>query len=151
MTEPGDVVMRSAPLARVADVRIIELPCHRRSDGELVVAEAATGMPFAIARLFTLRAPEGAERGKHAHRLCSQLMLCVQGEVAVECDDGRERCTVLLDRGNLALLVPPTIWNTVCFRKGNSVLAVLCDRPYEAHDYIRSYDEFLAFRKTAHA
>lgn len=126
----------------------IELPRHGRPDGEVVVAEAATGVPFTIARMFTLRAPPGAERGKHAHRKCSQFMLCVHGVVDVVCEDGSDRRSIGLDRGNLALLVPPTIWNTVVFRKADTVLAVLCDRPYEEQDYIRSYSEFLAFRKT---
>jgi dTDP-4-dehydrorhamnose 3,5-epimerase-like enzyme len=134
-------------LSRVSDVRSIDLPVHREDDGELVVAEAATGVPFAIARMFTLRAQAGTERGKHAHRLCSQLMLCVQGEINIVCDDGIEQRTFSLDRGNLALLVPPTIWNTVVFTKNDSVLVVLCDRPYEEQDYIRDYLEFLAFRK----
>ena len=55
-------------LSRLADVRVIELPCHRRDDGEIVVAEGATAVPFAIARLFVLRAPAGAERAGLAGR-----------------------------------------------------------------------------------
>ena len=47
-------------LSRLADVRLVELPRHIRDDGEVVVAEGGTGVPFAIARLFVLRAPEGA-------------------------------------------------------------------------------------------
>jgi hypothetical protein len=43
--------------------------------------------------------------------------------------------------------VPPAIWNIVTFRTDQAVLTVLCDRRYEADDYIRTYAEFLAFRK----
>jgi hypothetical protein len=53
----------------------------------------------------------------------------------------------VLDRSNLALHVPPEIWNTVLFREGDSVLAVLCDRPYEEEDYIRKYSDYLSFRQ----
>jgi hypothetical protein len=74
-------------------------------------------------------------------------MLCVSGAVEVVCDDGNDKKMFSLDRGDLALLVPPTIWNTVTFREQNSVLIVLCDRPYEEHDYIRDYSAFLAARK----
>jgi hypothetical protein len=128
----------------ISDARLIELPCHTRDDGEVVVAEAGVtaGVPFAIARLFTLRAPEGAERGRHAHKLCSQFMICSSGAVDVALDDGAARRTFILNRGNLALLVPPAIWNTVIFRAPQSVVTVLCDRPYEADDYIRDYREF---------
>ncbi len=128
------------------EIRIVDFPCHHRHDGELVVLEMATGMPFAIARIFTLCAPAGAERGKHAHRLCSQLMLCVHGAVDIRCDDGAGHFTVPLDRGNRALLIPPMIWSTVVFREPQSVLSVLCDRPYEADDYVRDYGKFVRLR-----
>jgi dTDP-4-dehydrorhamnose 3,5-epimerase-like enzyme len=131
--------------------RFIELPCHRRDDGEVVVAEAAAQVPFAIARMFTLTAPAGAVRGNHAHRRCSQFMQCVHGIVEVTCSDGHGQKIFVLDRRDRALLVPPGIWNTVTFRQGHSVVTVLCDRPYEEGDYIRDYADYLAFRSTVPA
>jgi len=77
-------------LSSVAQVRLIELPRHARADGELVAAEAGAHVPFAIVRLFTVTAPAGARRGEHAHRRCSQFMLCVHGAVEITCDDGRD-------------------------------------------------------------
>lgn len=130
----------------VSDCRVAELPHHARADGEVVVAEAMAHVPFAIARLFTVRGPLDAERGKHAHKRCVQFMICVHGAIEIVCDDGVAKTSFTLDRGNLALHVPPGIWNTVIFRKEDSVLAVLCDRPYEEQDYIRDYHEFLNFR-----
>lgn len=131
------------------NMRTIELPRHPRADGEVVVAEAAAHVPFSIARMFTVTALGGSERGKHAHRLCSQFMICVHGAVDVVCDDGRDRRSFPLERSNLALLVPPMIWTTVVFREAESVLVVLCDRGYEAEDYIRDYAEFAALRRVA--
>ncbi len=131
----------------VADLRTLTLPSHTRDDGTVVVAEAAVHVPYVIERMFTLQAPAGARRGEHAHRLCSQFMVCVSGVVDVTCDDGRTQRTFTLDRGDRALLVPPTIWNIVDFPRSDSTLVVLCDRRYEAHDYIRDYNEFLTFRK----
>jgi hypothetical protein len=133
----------------VSCARLVELPRHAREDGEVVVAEAMAHVPFTIARLFTLRAPLGMERGKHAHRCCTQFMICVHGAIKIVCDDGSGEHTFTLNRGNLALHVPPGIWNTVIFDKEDSVLAVLCDRPYEEEDYIRDYDAFISFRQGA--
>jgi dTDP-4-dehydrorhamnose 3,5-epimerase-like enzyme len=138
-------------LCSISQARLIELPLHPSDSGAIVVAETGAQVPFAIARLFTLQALPGAVRGEHAHRRCSQFMLCVSGAVDIACSDGREQRVFSLDRGNLALLVPPTIWNTVTVRKDNSVLAVLCDRPYEAHDYIRDFGQFVAFREAPHS
>jgi hypothetical protein len=46
----------------------------------------------------------------------------------------------------LGLLVPPGIWAEEIYEKPHSVLAVLCDRPYEEGDYIRDFEEFKAYR-----
>jgi hypothetical protein len=133
----------------LADVRLVDLPNHSRHDGEVIVAEAASGLPFAAARMFTVKAPNGAERGKHAHLRCSQFMICVSGVVDIVCDDGENRKIFSLNRSDLALHVPSTIWNTVVFQQSGSILAVLCDRPYEEDDYIREYSQFIAMRKAA--
>jgi dTDP-4-dehydrorhamnose 3,5-epimerase-like enzyme len=135
-------------MSKLTDVRLIDLPRHARSDGEVVVAEAAAQVPFRIERLFTLTAPAGVKRGRHAHRLCSQFVICVSGAVNVVCEDGYKQQTFTLDRRDRALLVPPGLWNTVEFLENGSVLVVLSDRLYEADDYIRDYAEFLSFRET---
>ena len=132
----------------IADVRRVVLPEHGREDGSVVVAEASAHVPFPIARMFTLKAPVGARRGNHAHRLCSQFFVCASGAVDVVCDDGRAQRSFTLDHGNLALAVPPMIWNTVVFQKPHSVVVVLCDRVYESDDYLHDYNEFLAFRNS---
>ena len=133
-------------MSKLSDARLVHLPRHAEAHGELVVAEAAAQVPFRIERMFALVAPAGTKRGCHAHRLCSQFMICVSGAVDVICEDGGRKGTFMLDRRNRALLVPPGLWNTVEFRQSDSVLVVLCDRVYEAHDYIRDYAEFLSFR-----
>jgi dTDP-4-dehydrorhamnose 3,5-epimerase-like enzyme len=71
--------------------------------------------------------------------------------VNVVCEDGKNQQTFMLDRRDRALLVPPGLWNTVEFLKRGSVLIVLCDRLYEADDYIRDYAEFLSFRESVQA
>jgi dTDP-4-dehydrorhamnose 3,5-epimerase-like enzyme len=134
-------------LGSIARIRLIELPRYAREDGEIVVAQAFNQVPFVMARAFTLTAPLGARRGEHAHRRCTQFMLCVHGAVDILCDDSREKEIFTLDRNNLALCVPPTIWTTLIFKEERSVVMVLCDRLFEEADYLREYDEFLAFRK----
>jgi WxcM-like protein len=69
--------------------------------------------------------------------------------VSVVCDDGDRTQTFQLDRTNFALLVPPSIWNTVTFRGEDSVVVILCDRPFEENDYLRYYEDFVAFRQAA--
>lgn len=133
----------------LGDARLITLPQHVENDGVLVVAEAPVKVPFQIQRMFTIAAPAGAKRGQHAHQLCSQFIVCVSGAVDAVCDDGRERKAFSLGRPNLALLVPPGLWLEINVRQSEAVVVVLCDRPYEEHDYIKVYAEFVSFRKLA--
>jgi hypothetical protein len=131
----------------VDSVQLIGLPRHARDDGEIVVAEVAAQVPFPIKRVFTVTGSLDAVRGDHAHRGCTQFVICVHGAVEIICDDGQTAKTFRLDRNNLALNVPPTIWNKVIFKEQRSVVIVLCDLPFEEDDYMRDYAKFLAFRK----
>jgi dTDP-4-dehydrorhamnose 3,5-epimerase-like enzyme len=132
----------------IQDVRLLDLPRHSRADGDLVVLEHGEQVPFMAARIFTVRAQKRAVRGQHAHRQCSQFLVCVHGEIAVECDDGKTKNRYLLDNGNKGLLIPPGIWGIETYRTDGAVLVVLCDRLYEEDDYIRSYQQFLDWRKS---
>lgn len=133
-----------SPLSAVRELR---LPRHARDDGEVVVAEAATGVPFAIARLFVLRAPGGAVRGDHAHRLCTQFVILLNGSVEISIEDGTSRRTISMDSSDQALFVPPMIWTKVRFVEPQSVVGVLCDRPYEPEDYVHEYPHFMLLRQ----
>ncbi|MEO8064327.1 MAG: FdtA/QdtA family cupin domain-containing protein [Pseudomonadota bacterium] len=126
------------------DVRWIDLP--ERDAGQLVVMQGHAEVPFAMARVFMVRAPEGATRGNHAHRQCIQLLVCVSGAIEVECDDGERKATYRLDAAQRGLLVPPSVWARQNYRQPQSTLIVLCDRPYEPEDYIRDYAEFQKYR-----
>lgn len=143
------MVQRLVRLERkdLTDVRLVDLPRHEADNGELVVIEEGRTIPFATVRMFTVRAPASAVRGQHAHKRCAQFLVCVHGSIRVECDDGERTTTFLLDSGSVGLLVPPSIWASETYVVGGSVLSVLCDRHYEADDYIRDYDRFLAWRR----
>ena len=135
-------------LATVSDVQLVELPRHERSDGELVVVEQGKSIAYPAVRTFSVTARKGAVRGRHAHRRCSQFFVCVHGAIEVECDDGTSSRKVTLDDTSKGLLVPPTIWATETYLTEGSVLLVLCDRPYEQDDYVREYEEFVAWRRS---
>jgi len=135
-------------MCAVSDLRLTELPQYASYRGELTVVEGQKDFPFVIARVFTIRSPAGTIRGDHAHQRCAQFLTCCQGTVEVVCDDGTERKSFILDRGNVGLLVPPGIWFSEIFRGDKSVLVVICNCPYDENDYIRDYVEFLAWRGT---
>ncbi len=121
-------------MRRITDVR-----------GALTVGEVPTEVPFSPARYFAVfDVPSMELRGEHAHRKCQQFLLCLHGSCRVLLDDGQQRCEVVLDRPDAGVFMPEMIWGTQYRYSADAVLLVFASRPYEAEDYLRTYDAFLA-------
>ena len=127
-------------------VQLIQFPFFKEDNGELSVFEQnPKAIPFQIKRIFNVRADKGSVRGQHAHRLCSQMLICSNGSVEVFCDDSSYQEVFLLDNPNYGLLVPPGIWAEQRYVENNTAMTVICDRLYEAKDYISDYQLFKDF------
>ena len=133
-------------LSKVDELAVVKLPHHFEDNGDLIVIERSINIPFSILRVFVVRAPQGAVRGQHAHKACSQFLTCPNGIVEIVCDDGTNKETFMLDHPNTGLLIPPGIWAQQTYKTYGAVLTVLCDRLYEADDYIRDYKDFKEYR-----
>ena len=133
----------------LSQIKLIDLPHHFEENGDLIVMEKFKNVPFEIQRVFVVRAPKGAIRGQHSHIKCTQLLTCPSGIIDVQCDDGKNKLYFTLNHPNMALLIPPGIWAQQTYTVENSILTVLCDRIYEAEDYIREYNIFInkSFKK----
>ena len=127
-------------------VKLIELPYLKENNGDLVVVEGEI-IPFSIKRVFNVRQQKGDIRGKHANLHCSQLLICTNGAVEVKCDDSRTTEIYVLDKPNFGLFIPPGIWADQKYIENNTILTVLCDRPFEEADYLRNYEDFKLFSK----
>ena len=130
-------------------VKLLEFPIFEEDKGELVVFEENIAViPFSIKRIFNVRSEKDSVRGKHAHRLCSQILICSNGSVQVTCDDSTNKEIYILDKPNYGLLVSPGIWTEQKYIKQNTSMTVICDRLYEAEDYISDYADFIIFANT---
>jgi hypothetical protein len=119
-------------------------------DGTLTAFEVEpVGVPFPLVRVFTVAGVSaGGRRGNHAHRACTQLLVCLSGEATVGVHDGEAEITETLTPDGIALLIPPLLWNSVWFRDPGTVLAVLCDELYDPGDYLVDWDEYLHAKAT---
>lgn len=124
-------------------IKQIKFPSFRDTNGMLRVYESTEYVPFDIRRVFTVSAKAFDIRGDHAHKKCSQLLICIQGEIRVYCDDGFGIAQYIINETSAGLLVPPGIWAREEYLLDDSILMVLCDRGYESDDYIREYNEFI--------
>jgi len=114
--------------------------------GALGVVEKDSPFPFPIKRVYFLYdVPSDAVRGSHAHKALHQLIIPIAGSFRVELDDGRERRDFLLSNPSQGLAVPPGYWRTLCEFSAGSAALVLASEEYDPADYIRDYDEFVAW------
>lgn len=76
----------------LSKTRWIDLPHVADDRGVLTSIESGLDIPFAPRRVFFIRDGAG-ERGSHAHRATSQLLVCVAGALQVEVSDGSASAT----------------------------------------------------------
>ena len=129
---------------KIKDIKSIQIKFFPEERGELSVIEK-NDLPFQFKRVFTIKANKGDVRGDHAHKECKQFMMCLNGEVEISCDDGKQEVRYKLNKSNKGIMVPNHIWSKQKYLIKNSVLMVLCDLDYDENDYIRNYPEFIEY------
>lgn len=129
----------------ISQCKILDLPKICDARGNLTYVQSNDIINFEIQRAYYLYdVPAGAERGGHAHKLLSQLIIAVSGSFEVNLYDGTDRKAFALNKPFQGLFICPMIWRDICNFSSGSVCLVLASRPYEEEDYIRSIDEFKA-------
>ena len=132
----------------VYNCSVIGLPKIGDRNGSITAVNNLTEIPFAVNRVFYLYdIPGGESRGAHAHKECHQFLIAATGSFEVELFDGIVRRTVLLNRPNIGLHIPPGIWASEVNFSSSSICLVLASHPFDESDYIRNIDEFLAYEK----
>lgn len=127
---------------------LYEIPYFSDSRGAMNVLEIARELPFACQRIFyTYTVPDGSVRGEHAHKKCEQFLIAVRGEVRVAVDDGCRRDEIVLDSPSKGLHLPAGCWGEQFSHSPDCILLVLASLPYDNADYIRKYDEFVAWKR----
>ena len=60
--------------------------------GTLSVFEGGHDVPFDIKRIYYIYgAPQGTQRGGHAHKALRQVLWCPYGSILIKLDDGHEK------------------------------------------------------------
>lgn len=129
-------------LTGLSTAMLHELPAFPDTNGLLVVS-AENPRPFDVARVFTVHSDKGELRGNHAHRECSQFLICLSGAFKVRLNNGSQIMEASLDRPSLGLLIPPFVWATELSEADGSVLLVLCDREFDELEYVRDFNDFV--------
>ena len=126
---------------------IIDLPKITDPRGNLTFVESGRQIPFDIQRVYYLYdVPGGSERGGHAHKALSQLIIAMSGSFDVVLDDGEKKKRVHLSRSYYGLYVCPMIWRELDNFSSGSVCMVIASNPYDEDDYYRDYSDFMRAR-----
>ena len=132
----------------VFDCTIVELDKHHSTrKGNLTVVENGKTLPFDVRRVYYIYdVPGGENRGAHAHKELSQLIVAVSGSFTVTLDDGKCKRSFFLNRPYHGLYVKPGLWRDLVDFSSGAVAMVLASDVYQKDDYIRDYNEFLKFK-----
>lgn len=128
----------------LSDCKIIDLPKISDPRGNLTFVEGSNHIPFDIRRVYYLYdVPGGSERGGHAHRELSQLIVAMSGSFDVVLDDGQQKKRFHLNRSYYGLYICPMIWRELDNFSSGSVCMVLASNLYDETDYYRDYNAYL--------
>lgn len=121
---------------------------HGDERGQLVALEEFKDIPFHIKRVYYMYdTGEGVVRGLHAHKSLQQILVCIHGSCKIKLDNGKEKKIITLDNPCEGLYVSHALWREMFDFSPDAVLMVLASELYDETDYIRNYDEFLAYVK----
>lgn len=128
------------------EIKLIEFEEHGDDRGTLVALEQQKNVPFEIKRVYYMYdTTDGTRRGFHAHKKLKQVLICVNGSCTIYLDNGAETAEVPLTTPNIGLMLDSAIWREMHHFSPDAVLMVLASELYDESDYIRDYDEFLAY------
>jgi len=146
---PGLADDKQSPLLlEVGGCALYRLPLITDIRGQLAVTEFGKDLPFQPKRCFwVFDVPNREVRGEHAHKELHQFLICVKGSASVVLDDGKNRMELNLSQPNVGLHIPPRVWGIQYKYSPDAILLVLTSDIYLSEDYIRDYDDFLAFTK----
>ena len=133
--------------SNIDEVVWVEIPKITDPRGNLAVIEKDT-IPFAIQRVYYLfDVPSDASRGGHAHKEQLELLVPLSGSFQVVINDGINQKSILLNKPYKGLLITQGIWRELTDFSAGAVCLVVSSGEFDEEDYIRDYDDFLAFKK----
>jgi|688.fasta_scaffold370985_2 mannose-6-phosphate isomerase-like protein (cupin superfamily) len=117
--------------------------------GNLDIAEFLNIGKFETKRIYYIsNVPENDTRGAHAHKSLDQVFFAVTGSFNMTVTDGVITETVELKAHEMGYFLPAGHWRDLDNFTSDAVCLVLASEHYDENDYIRSYEEYLEWKKS---
>jgi hypothetical protein len=112
--------------------------------GNLSVLDQLDQKVFSPKRFFLVSGvPNGVSRGGHAHRICWQFLLAVNGSANVKVTNKIMTQEFELKDKQFGLLVPPLNWLEFSLDTSDTNLLVMASDYFDEKDYIYNLEEIL--------
>ena len=119
------------------------------SRGNLDVAEFQNIGEFETKRIYYISSvPENDVRGAHAHKNLDQVFFAVAGNLIMTVTDGTITETVELKAHKAGYFLPAGYWRDLNEFTNDAICLVLASEHYDESDYIRSFEEYLEWKKS---
>jgi dTDP-4-dehydrorhamnose 3,5-epimerase-like enzyme len=114
--------------------QILKLPTHTDNRGSLTILEKV--LPFEIKRVYYIYNCSDTKRGGHRHKKNIQALICVKGSCVIDCNNGYEKKSVVLDKPDVVLVLMPEDFHTMHSFTKDAILLILASEYFDADDYI---------------
>jgi len=124
-------------------IKLITLPKIVDLRGNLSFLEDNNQIPFEIARTYWIYdVPGGEERGGHAFKQSTELIIPLSGGFTVDVNRGENHSSYFLNQTHQGLLLPPLTWRKIKGFISGSICLVITDSKYSERDYIRNFQQY---------
>tara|TARA_A100001388_G_C28387008_1_gene319692 strand:+ start:61 stop:456 length:396 start_codon:yes stop_codon:yes gene_type:complete len=125
-------------------IYIKKINFFKDSRGKLVSIDHKKFKFFSIKRTFFINfVKRKVIRGKHAHKKCSQFIICISGKIKINTIDSKlNKKSYVLSDLNKGIYIKPYVWVEIVSMERNTSIACFADRKYEKLDYINTFAEF---------
>ncbi len=139
----------TAPGSRSMVYDVIKIRTALQKDDKstgLSFFESEHDIPFQVRRFYTIfESEQENQKGFHAHKQSWHLLFCPYGAINVFVDTGKEKKNIALSDPSLGLILHPSVWREMTWKKPGSVLCVAASGHYDSETLINDYDEYLKF------
>lgn len=139
----------TAPARKSLDYEVIKIRTALQKDDKntgLSFFEGEHDIPFRISRFYTIfESEQDNQNGFHAHKQSWHLLFCPHGSIDVIVDTGKERETINLSDPSTGLILHPSVWREMYWKRTGSVLCVAASGHYDSDRLRDDYNEYLKF------
>lgn len=123
-------------------IKFIKFKTYKATNGTLIPFYLDKRFPIKVKRFFIIKGSKNQIRGKHAHKICKQIFIPINGKAKFIILSPKKKIINLNSNSNIAIMLPKLNWCEIIFKSKLTSIIVLCDYKYKKSEYISNIKEF---------